>query len=1798
MSVSGFEFGQSERLTIRLKGLIRSYPRGIGLLKEFIQNADDAAATQLTIVMDWRLHAGTRLPDARMQRVMGPALLLANNRRFSGRDLTAIRHIGESSKLTSGPKTGRFGLGFNTSYNVTDYPSFLTNNAIYCFDPHQNAAAVAPGFGKGWELDKLWKSAPDWPGVFEAAGLERGAADYDGTIFRLPLRSMAQAAESEICDEPYVREDFGRLVEQAIAVGPELLLFTKSLAGLSIDEIDENGARIRRLEVQTVNADEVEAERSAIRAAFDGDLAARLAEWRTSKNSLPLATYTHRFTVRGDQHREESWAVANGFARGAKDLILDAAQEMLRHEEKALPWVGAAARIDEVSRAVQPIEGRLYCGLPLSVPVKLPVHINGYFDLDASRQKLTVATGHGDAAAALTARVRWNEALVEEGASWVWSRLLRALAEEHSSTVYSVWPDLGTTDTPLLARLASAVYKTTAGWSLIRVRSGDSLSLAAPRNLKLPPGDWYDDLFEPLCADGLPLPDPPLPPHLELGFKEALTTFTPAMLRERLRVEAKLGVKLESAPRACLRQRPWIVSLLRYCLSDKAKALSQLPLAISCDGQLQAFGFYALYIATDDEREIFKRYPYWFIDPAFQRETGLEPAADAKLIRMRPADVVTNLRHVLSAAAPCPWQPDDAEVPNRKWLGGLLHYLSKAELSASSSEQLKNLPLVPGSDGKLYAPGRPDTPLLASAEEDRAELLAVLRALDVPVVESEFQESCRRFAAARPGLLTVVSGPGLVSALHARRARLAGLDTDSAALLLDFLAEARWTYKDSVLRQLRELPILPTETTAISASEPQVYLPTDFEPRALSLQVHLLLRADRWRALYQRMEIPPLDAWRYLREVLLPALPSLPEAERVRALRWIRDSQLVRLMDLEEQSTREKVSSAVAVQASDGTVRAINQLHDPKSALIRDVLGDAALLPDMDVYADRPAHWLRFFRELGMAETPRPLDIVEYIKRLIPQGRSAREALKRVFDFIKVDWEKLSTLSVVSGRSTVRFSRMLAELSFLPALQESPHPGFLAPEPRLYRPDELALDVDLVGSKAPVCEWGIPAALTKDLNFRRTPDLMIVLRHLEHLLDLWESEGHGGVKAEAMGSALSTIYTYMGRFQEAPSRDGDAAFVLSPQARAILKQLQGRPCLWDPESKRLWLPEHVFAVPVPYFEPRRTTIDPVPRGVFNHALDLLGRRREPAPADYIGFLSELQADQNAGSPRLTEDERKQALNSLQALAEEAQLPRDLPLLTRDGGLAPAYELLQDDAPWLKERTQNIRVVASEVPLEILSTLGVEYLSDCVEERLVEGSREPIEPSAQDVCRRLQVRLRLPSFLSGLRRLVRHHHGIEEEPEFSNIKRLRLQPVATLITEVILSDGRSLGRLPVRHYFDPEENVLFAVNASKSRIVPMLARTLSWLLAKLAPPDLAPLEHILNCDDEAEIAECLDEDRITELIFEEENIEWHETADPAGAIATKEEINQSRADSELASDSSSPELAVLNGSPSAWYGDGAGGGGWIPHPGSSHGSANPGSASVGRMEHLIRGLLDAPSRKDPEALWGQATERGQLSEPGSGHSLIERSGSGGGILRIDPNGTPDGMTDAERQSAERIEEAALTYVLEFEVRANRTPQRMPRDFPGYDIRSQGNAADEVRYIQVKGLSRDWRDRPVELRPAQMESALQFRQRSWLYIVERLEGTPRLHRICDVASLIGHFRIDAVWAAHAEGAPTRMEPAEGGLLFEGSARLGQIESIRTAGELRRLTLLRADGTKTTISYKPGVHRVEPPDGADET
>jgi sacsin len=73
----------------------------------------------------------------------GPALLSYNDAVFSPSDFKNISRIGQDSKLERPAATGRFGLGFNAVYHLTDVPSFCSGDYIVLFDPHARRGALA-----------------------------------------------------------------------------------------------------------------------------------------------------------------------------------------------------------------------------------------------------------------------------------------------------------------------------------------------------------------------------------------------------------------------------------------------------------------------------------------------------------------------------------------------------------------------------------------------------------------------------------------------------------------------------------------------------------------------------------------------------------------------------------------------------------------------------------------------------------------------------------------------------------------------------------------------------------------------------------------------------------------------------------------------------------------------------------------------------------------------------------------------------------------------------------------------------------------------------------------------------------------------------------------------------------------------------------------------------------------------------------------------------------------------------------------------------------------------------------------------------------------------------------------------------------------------------------------------------------------------------------------------------------------------------------------------------------------------
>ena len=150
-------------------------------------------------------------------------------------------------------KTGRFGVGFNSVYHLTDLPSFVSGDKLVFFDPHANhlpVSAANPGIplqrtttvqcaqpmqlglcplrdaGKMLRLpgNTAVERFPDQFTPYNIFGHTAGQA-FDGTVFRLPLRTAEQALSSRLSQNVYTA---------AQAIKPTLLAARESVCLIAV----------------------------------------------------------------------------------------------------------------------------------------------------------------------------------------------------------------------------------------------------------------------------------------------------------------------------------------------------------------------------------------------------------------------------------------------------------------------------------------------------------------------------------------------------------------------------------------------------------------------------------------------------------------------------------------------------------------------------------------------------------------------------------------------------------------------------------------------------------------------------------------------------------------------------------------------------------------------------------------------------------------------------------------------------------------------------------------------------------------------------------------------------------------------------------------------------------------------------------------------------------------------------------------------------------------------------------------------------------------------------------------------------------------------------------------------------------------------------------------------------------------------------------------------------------------------------------------------------------------------------
>ncbi len=388
----GDDFSQKEKLTNRLCRILEGYPRDITILKELLQNADDAGATEIHFILDTRQHGTDKVFEDKWEPLQGPALCVYNNRPFTQADLEGIKNLGEGSKGKDPNKTGQYGVGFNCVYNITDAPMFITKGdevgeTLCIFDPQCSYIPARPNSvstGKqlprkpARDLESLRKQFPD---VFSCF-LEEMVNINDGTLFRFPLR------ESRSClGERVTQVDIDQLFSQFQQELSECLLFLANLRQVKLSKIDLSG---RCKEIYSVQSKHSQQEDYQNHQQFVQHLTSIGRNLKSRQVMIDRVESQH--TLYSVQI-EDSEGVCRKYIVGQQigwNSGHDVPQNVLEAYRDGnlalLPRGGIAILMEHTSKKVtkKACKSRMCCFLPLPLEPKLPdgIHINGHFALD------------------------------------------------------------------------------------------------------------------------------------------------------------------------------------------------------------------------------------------------------------------------------------------------------------------------------------------------------------------------------------------------------------------------------------------------------------------------------------------------------------------------------------------------------------------------------------------------------------------------------------------------------------------------------------------------------------------------------------------------------------------------------------------------------------------------------------------------------------------------------------------------------------------------------------------------------------------------------------------------------------------------------------------------------------------------------------------------------------------------------------------------------------------------------------------------------------------------------------------------------------------------------------------------------------------------------------------------------------------------------------------------------------------------------------------------------------------------
>ncbi|XP_061184826.1 sacsin-like [Saccostrea echinata] len=471
------EFGQSEPLTQRLNRLLEEgYTDGLSVPKELIQNADDAGASEVYFLYDERENKDARscLIDPGMEGCQGPALWAFNNAVFSPSDFQNIQKLSGATKKEDTTKIGKFGLGFNAVYNLTDVPSFASGKHLVYLDPHGKylGEAIIHEKSPGIKLNllnttmlrKLENQFKPFQNVFGFKSSEFSEKKgYNGTIFRFPLRTKHQALDSGISSKEYSRHEMDKLLKMFCKSSGNMLLFTQNVKKIKLFHVGERSTNPDK-DMELVLAVEKE-ENFGNSVTLNNENILCAASRQCSrldksehfssvcKTKITIASWGHSWVENLTSKEETNWIIS--WALGRKQSL-----KLFREKRSdgALPLSSVAIPGDVLNKQFSPRflcarssafkrygfyeTGHLFCFLPLPIKTSLAFHVNGTFAISSDRQRILVRTEDDKEN---TKQTVWNNCLISDATLEALLELLIVLKNTvtEENTFYELWPKKG-----------------------------------------------------------------------------------------------------------------------------------------------------------------------------------------------------------------------------------------------------------------------------------------------------------------------------------------------------------------------------------------------------------------------------------------------------------------------------------------------------------------------------------------------------------------------------------------------------------------------------------------------------------------------------------------------------------------------------------------------------------------------------------------------------------------------------------------------------------------------------------------------------------------------------------------------------------------------------------------------------------------------------------------------------------------------------------------------------------------------------------------------------------------------------------------------------------------------------------------------------------------------------------------------------------------------------------------------------------------------------------------------------------